>query len=95
MIEFFLANNTESGFFLQFDGNLWAGPGIVPGDPRPQNINGKLFEDFLTKHPYLTVVNSRSICEGLNTRSRIKDGILESSILDFFVVCSRILPHIR
>ena len=34
-----LANNTESGFVLQFDGNLWAGPGIVPGDPRPQNIN--------------------------------------------------------
>ena len=90
-----LANNTESGFVLQFDGNLWAGPGIVPGDPRPQNRNGKLFEDFLTKHPHLTVVNSLSLCEGLITRSRIKDGILESSILDFFVVCSRILPHIR
>ena len=90
-----MANNTESGFVLQFDGNLWAGPGIVPGDPRPQNRNGKLFEDFLTKHPHLTVVNSLSLCEGLITRSRIKDGILESSILDFFVVCSRILPHIR
>ena len=28
-----------SGFLLHFDGNLWAGPQIVPGDPREQNRN--------------------------------------------------------
>ena len=42
------ANNADAGFVLHFDGNLWAGDGIVPGDPRPQNKNGKLFEDFLS-----------------------------------------------
>ena len=41
------ASNTESGLIFQFDGNLWAGNGIIPGDPRPQNRNGKMFEDFL------------------------------------------------
>lgn len=35
------------GFILQFDGNLWAGPDIIPGDPRNQNKNGKLLKDFL------------------------------------------------
>ena len=38
------ADQSESGFVLQFDGNLWAGNGIIKGDPRPQNRNGKMFE---------------------------------------------------
>ena len=69
-----IANNTESGLVLQFDGNLWAGNKIIPGDPRVQNKNGKMFEDFLLRHPHLTVVNSLPICQGSITRSRSKDG---------------------
>ena len=86
--------NMGSGFILQFDGNLWAGPEIIPGDPRPQNQNGKLFEEFLQRNPNLTVVNSLPICEGLITRIRQKEGKVEKSVLDFFVVCSRVLPYI-
>ena len=86
--------NSGSGFILQFDGNLWAGSDIIPGDPRVQNKNGKLFQEFLASQPNLTVVNSLSICEGLITRSRVKGGKEEKSVLDFFVVCSRVLPHV-
>ena len=88
------ASMTDAGFILQFDGNLWAGPDIIPGDQRMQNRNGKLFKNFLERHPQLTVVNSLPICEGKITRSRFRDGELEESILDFFVVCSRILPYV-
>ena len=35
------AVESESGFILQFDGNLWAGDNLIPSDPRPQNKNGK------------------------------------------------------
>ena len=83
-----------SGFILQMDGNLWAGPGVIPGDPRQQNQNGKLFQEFLNRNPNLTVVNSLPICEGLVTRIRQKEGKVEKSVLDFFVVCSRVLPYI-
>ena len=38
------ARNSGSGFILHFDGNLWAGEALLPGDPRPQNRNGKLFQ---------------------------------------------------
>ena len=41
------ADKTGSGFILHCDGNLWAGNKIIPGDPRPQNRNGKLFQEFL------------------------------------------------
>ena len=78
-----LASMTDAGFILQFDGNLWAGPDIIPGDQRMQNRNGKLFKNFLERHPQLTVVNSLPICKGKITRSRFRDGELEESILDF------------
>ena len=83
-----LASNSGGGFILHFDGNLSAGKDIVPGDPRPQNRNGKLFQEFLSRNSHLTVVNSLSICDGLITRRRQKDDILEESVLDFFVVCN-------
>ena len=89
-----LADESESGFVLHFDGNLWAGPDIIPGDPRPQNRNGKLFQLFLERHPHLTVVNTMQVCEGLITRSRLRSGKLETSVLDFFVICDRILPFV-
>ena len=88
------AKRVGAGFILQFDGNLWAGNNVLPGDPRPQNRNGKLFEEFLERNPNLSIVNALPQCQGLITRSRAKDGILEESILDFFVVCSAILPFV-
>ena len=92
--EIFYAEQSGAGFILHFDGNLWAGEELVPGDPRPQNRNGKLFKEFLERHPHLCIVNSLPQCEGLITRRRIKDGKTEESILDFFVVCSKVLPFV-
>ena len=92
--EVYFASKTNAGFVLHFDGNLWAGSSIIPGDPKTQNRNGKMFQDFFNRHPQLSVVNSLSLCEGLITRSRLRDGQLEESVLDFFVVCSKILPFV-
>ena len=88
------AGQRGHGFILHFDGNLWAGETIIPGDKRGQNRNGKLFSDFLQRNKNLTVVNSSPLCSGLVTRVRDKDGKLEESTLDFFVVCDRILPFV-
>ena len=92
--EVIAASDNDCGFILHFDGNLWAGSEIIPGDPREQNKNGKLFQDFLSRNPNLIVVNALPICEGLITRSRIKGKKEERSILDFFIVCTRVLPFI-
>ena len=92
--EVLLACSSGSGLIMHFDGNLWAGDKVIPGDPRPQNKNGKLFEEFLSRHPQLSVVNALPLCEGLITRCRVRDGNTELSVLVFFVVCSRVLPHI-
>lgn len=93
--EVIMADKNESDFILHFDGNLWAGEEVIPGDPRKQNRNGKLFQQFLEKNPNLTVVNSLSLCQGLITRRRIRNDKSEESVLDFFLVCSRVLPHVK
>ena len=90
-----IADQEDAGFILHFDGNLWAGDNIIPGDPRKQNKNGKLFQKFLEENYNLTVVNSLPLCQGLITRSREKDGNMEESVIDFFVVCDRVLPFIK
>ena len=91
--EVFDAKKAGAAFILHCDGNLWAGSGIIPGDPRAQNRNGKFFQEFLERNN-LTVVNSLPLCEGLITRRRLKNEVLEESILDFFVVCSSVLPYV-
>ena len=49
--EVIFAQNSGSGFVLHFDGNLWAGNSIIPGDVRPQNKNGKIFQNFYQRIP--------------------------------------------
>ena len=88
------AKKAGSGLIIQMHGNSWAGKDIIKNDPRPQNTNGRLFEQFLKRNPNLTVVNSLNLCEGLVTRRRSRNGKLEESILDYFVVCDQILPFV-
>ena len=88
------AKQSGAVLVIHMDGNLWAGEEIIPNDPRPQNRNGVLFEQFLKRNPNLNVVNSLELCEGLVTRRRNRNGKVEESVLDFFIVCDLILPHV-
>ena len=42
----------------------------------------------------MTVVNSLDLCQGLITRKRSRDGKIEQSILDVFIVCDLVLPFV-
>ena len=87
------ANNEGKRFILQGDLNSWLGNKLIPNDPRQQNDNGRLMEQFLVKNQ-LTVVNGLSVCQGLFTRIRKKKDTCEKGILDYFVVCRRMLPYV-
>ena len=70
------------GFYLQGDLNAWLGSDIISGDPNIQNENGKVFHNFLKRHPQLNVVNSLPVCQGLITRKRdLKSGKSEKKAL--------------
>ena len=89
-----ITNATKNGaaLVLQMDGNLWAGKSIIKDDPKCQNQNGKYFEKFLSEHKHLTVVNALPLCNGNITRRRNTVNGIQESILDFFVVCDKMLP---
>ena len=82
-----------NGFVLQGDLNAWLGPEFIKGDTREQNRNGKLFATFLNDNK-LKCVNSMSLTEGVTTRIRSCMGKLETSTIDFYVVCERVLPFV-
>ena len=86
------ASNSGAAFVLQMDGNLWAGKDIIPGDPKEQNPNGKFFKQFLDTNKHLTVVNALPLCEGKFTRIKHTKNGTQETIIDFFVVCDKILP---
>ena len=88
------ADSNETGFILQMDANVWAGPELIPGDPNMQNSNGKMLEEFLQRNSNLTLVNSLHLCEGLITRIRRAKDRIEKSILDFFIVCDKVRPYL-
>ena len=83
-----------AGLIIQMDGNLWAGDRIIKGDLKVQNQNGKIFEQFLMKNPNLSVINALPICEGKFTRVKTTKTGTSKSILDFFLVCDKILPFV-
>ena len=92
--EYERAKNEGNGFILQGDLNSWLGPDILPGDTKQQNQNGKLFVNFV-KSNKLTIVNTLSICKGMKTWTRMRQGVQLSSTIDFFVVCERVLPYLQ
>ena len=52
-----------------------------------------MFEEFLLQNK-LTVVNSLPLCKGTTTRARTRNGVLVQSVLDFYVVCERVLSSV-
>ena len=59
-----MAHNVGAGFILQMDSNAHLGRDVLKDDINEQNVNGKLFVQFLERMPNLTLINSLDLCEG-------------------------------
>ena len=76
------------------DRNLLAGSKIIKHNQKKLNLNGKMFEMYLHKNPNLSVVNALTLCKRVFIRvNTTKTGTCKG-ILDFFVVCDKILPYV-
>ena len=78
------AKEQNIGLVIQIDSSAWAGNQIIPGDPNPQNSNGKLLKMFLGRNKNITLVNSLPLCDGLVTRKLKTEKRDEESVLDLF-----------
>ena len=83
------------GVILQMDGNLHPGPDVVKNDPNPQNRNGKIFMDFLSRNKQLEVLNCQEHCEGVITRIRKLEMKTEKAVLDFCIINRKLMPFFK
>ena len=88
------AKATGKGVIMQGDFNSWLGPQYLPGDLRPQNTNGKLFQMFL-KGNILVCVNTLPLTKGLITWRRRYLNEIQESTIDFYVVCESVIPFVK
>ena len=78
---------------LQLDSNAKLGPDVIPGDPKLRTKNGEKLLEVVEQNG-LIIVNGLDICSGSITRSRITVKSKEESIIDFFIVCPKLLKFI-
>ena len=83
------------GLVIQMDGNVHGGPKLVNNDPNSQNINGKLFEQFLGRNLNLIIANNLNTCDGNITRIRNLKNKTENAILDFLIINEKMLPYFK
>ena len=94
-LEVLKSKNEGMGCLIMMDGNAWLGSKLISKDPHQQNSNGKLFENFLLRNENMTLLNGSSLCDGNITRERQVKNKKEESILDFIIVCDKLLPFVN
>ena len=82
------------GLIAELDCNAKLGGNIIKGDPNEMSENGRIFWDVLERRNCM-VVNASPNCSGCLTRSRMKAGKKEESVLDYVFVNALISPFIN
>ena len=83
------AAEAGAGLIIQMDSNSHLGKDVIENDVNDQNLNGKLFCEFMERIPHLSITNALSLCEGSITRMRKTTRGVETSILDVCVTCDQ------
>ena len=81
------------GIIMECDANAKLGWEIIKNDPHSQSNNGALLWSLAVRNN-LTVVNSLDICNGTITRNKVTRVSNEKAVLDYFIVCDRMLKHV-
>ena len=89
--EIISAKDEQCMVLIQMDANAKLGRDILPQDPHPISNNGKLLRDII-KRQNLSCLNAHALCQGSITRHRATKVSDEKAILDFIIVCERLVP---
>ena len=79
---------------LEFDANAKLGSEIIANDPNEITPNGELLSGIVLRNN-LVVCKGTTLCQGLLTRTRKTVNGLETSIIDFLIVCEELFSHME
>ena len=88
-----MSQNEDTAILIEMDGNLKFGDEIIKGDPNCMSENGKLMMGIIERKN-LHIVNAMQLCEGIITRYAVKDGKEEKAVLDYFIVCDKLVKFV-
>ena len=91
--EMVLCEQRNCGLIIEMDCNAKLGKEIIKGDPHDMSSNGKLLWDIIQRRDCM-VVNASEKCQGVITRSRLKNGVKEASVIDYIIVNSMVTPYV-
>ena len=89
-VEIQCAKSSGSLICIQMDANSKFGNEIIKGDPNiKMSENGKVLHEIIQSED-LVLVNASDKCFGTITRHRKTKKSLETSVIDFFILCRRL-----
>ena len=91
--EIMKAKDNNCSIIIEMDANAKVGSSVIKNDPHKRTQNGQLLLDVINRQN-LTVVNSLDICKGTITRERKVENKEEKSIIDFIIICDKMLTFL-
>ena len=87
------AKDDNCHILIQMDANAKVGSQVIKGDPHKMSNNGKLMLDIIERQN-LIITNGLDTCKGTITRERTFENKSERSVIDYIVVCEKLLKHL-
>ena len=84
----------DCGLIAEMDANAKLGSSLIKDDPHTMSENGRLLWD-VTQRRNCLVVNTSVDCNGVITRSRIRNGKPEKSVLDYVIINQKVQPYLQ
>ena len=86
------AKNEGCYIIIEMDANAKVGRNIIKQDRHDISSNGRLLIDFVERQG-LVIGNTLDICKGVVTREREFENKVESSTIDYIIVCEELSKH--
>ena len=88
------AKTEDCGILIEMDANAKLGSEIILNDPNNMSNNGKILLGLMNRQ-HLVCLNSHQSCEGTITRFRSSKNGTEQAVLDYVLVCEKLLPYFQ
>ena len=80
---------------IAIDANAKFGTKYIPNDPKEMSRNGKILADIIERHALFVVNGSPDKTTGLITREMSTVNGVEKSVIDFVIMSSSLVKHIK
>ena len=89
------AKLANKSIIIQVDAYSKLGKHVIPKDPKEQIPNGAVLADTIKRNALIVANSLATKCSGVITRSRITEGRVEESVIDFVIISADLLDDIE